>query len=113
MAFRDASTELAQGRWQGRKDSNLGPSVLETDALTRLSYAPVRLEARRARGPAESNSSRRPKALFRAPLASCDAGNGPGRSARPHRGGRARRSRTPLPGAQTLPGRRVADDLPR
>jgi hypothetical protein len=27
-------------RWQGRKDSNLGPSVLETDALTRLSYAP-------------------------------------------------------------------------
>jgi hypothetical protein len=27
-------------KWQGRKDSNLGPSVLETDALTRLSYAP-------------------------------------------------------------------------
>jgi hypothetical protein len=29
--------------WQGRKDSNLGPSVLETDALTRLSYAPIGL----------------------------------------------------------------------
>src|SRR5712692_1543705 len=28
-------------RWQGRKDSNPRPSVLETDALTRLSYAPV------------------------------------------------------------------------
>src|SRR6266704_3191131 len=26
--------------WQGRKDSNPRPSVLETDALTRLSYAP-------------------------------------------------------------------------
>ena len=26
--------------WQGREDSNLRPSVLETDALTRLSYAP-------------------------------------------------------------------------
>src|SRR5216684_3300617 len=32
---------------------------------------PYRLEARRARGPAESNSSRRPKAPFRARLASC------------------------------------------
>src|SRR5437016_1936515 len=30
-------------RWQGRKDSNPRPSVLETDALTRLSYAPKRL----------------------------------------------------------------------
>ena len=30
----------AEEEWQGRKDSNLGPSVLETDALTRLSYAP-------------------------------------------------------------------------
>ena len=29
--------------WQGRKDSNPRPSVLETDALTRLSYAPMRL----------------------------------------------------------------------
>jgi hypothetical protein len=28
-------------KWQGRKDSNPRPSVLETDALTRLSYAPV------------------------------------------------------------------------
>ncbi len=28
--------------WQGRKDSNPRPSVLETDALTRLSYAPIR-----------------------------------------------------------------------
>lgn len=27
--------------WQGRKDSNPRPSVLETDALTRLSYAPM------------------------------------------------------------------------
>jgi hypothetical protein len=27
--------------WQGRKDSNPRPSVLETDALTRLSYAPL------------------------------------------------------------------------
>src|SRR5438132_11360624 len=27
--------------WQGRKDSNPRPSVLETDALTRLSYAPI------------------------------------------------------------------------
>jgi hypothetical protein len=27
--------------WQGRKDSNPRPSVLETDALTRLSYAPT------------------------------------------------------------------------
>ena len=31
--------------WQGRKDSNLGPSVLETDALTRLSYAPIRSDS--------------------------------------------------------------------
>ena len=69
-------SRATRGRWQGRKDSNLGPSVLETDALTRLSYAPIRLEARRARGPADSNSSRRPKALLRARLASCDAGNG-------------------------------------
>jgi hypothetical protein len=39
--------ELAarRGSWQGRKDSNPRPSVLETDALTRLSYAP---------GPSES-----------------------------------------------------------
>jgi hypothetical protein len=29
-----------EGEWQGRKDSNPRPSVLETDALTRLSYAP-------------------------------------------------------------------------
>src|SRR5712692_8405546 len=29
------------GQWQGRKDSNTRPSVLETDALTRLSYAPI------------------------------------------------------------------------
>jgi hypothetical protein len=29
------------GEWQGREDSNLRPSVLETDALTRLSYAPI------------------------------------------------------------------------
>src|SRR5689334_20194120 len=29
--------------WQGRKDSNPRPSVLETDALTRLSYAPMPL----------------------------------------------------------------------
>ena len=29
-------------RWQGREDSNLRPSVLETDALTKLSYAPMR-----------------------------------------------------------------------
>ena len=27
--------------WQARKDSNPRPSVLETDALTRLSYAPT------------------------------------------------------------------------
>src|SRR5947208_12108138 len=34
--------ELAAPReWQGRKDSNPRPSVLETDALTRLSYAPI------------------------------------------------------------------------
>ena len=33
-----------QGRWQGRKDSNLRPSVLETDALTKLSYAPIGLK---------------------------------------------------------------------
>src|SRR5438105_4049108 len=34
--------ELAAPRtWQGRKDSNPRPSVLETDALTRLSYAPL------------------------------------------------------------------------
>src|SRR5213080_4341658 len=32
--------ELAARNWQGRKDSNPRPSVLETDALTRLSYAP-------------------------------------------------------------------------
>jgi len=32
--------EADREKWQGRKDSNLGPSVLETDALTRLSYAP-------------------------------------------------------------------------
>src|SRR5207302_601027 len=32
--------ELAARLWQGRKDSNPRPSVLETDALTRLSYAP-------------------------------------------------------------------------
>src|SRR5258708_2595517 len=31
---------LAGFNWQGRKDSNPRPSVLETDALTRLSYAP-------------------------------------------------------------------------
>ena len=31
----------APGEWQGRKDLNPRPSVLETDALTRLSYAPV------------------------------------------------------------------------
>ena len=30
--------------WQGRKDSNPRPSVLETDALTRLSYAPGPVE---------------------------------------------------------------------
>jgi hypothetical protein len=30
-------------KWQGRKDSNPRPSVLETDALTRLSYAPMPL----------------------------------------------------------------------
>ena len=30
-----------RGDWQGRKDSNPRPSVLETDALTRLSYAPT------------------------------------------------------------------------
>ena len=30
--------------WQGRKDSNPRPSVLETDALTRLSYAPIGLK---------------------------------------------------------------------
>ena len=28
--------------WQERQDSNPRPSVLETDALTRLSYAPAR-----------------------------------------------------------------------
>ena len=28
-------------KWQGREDSNLRPSVLETDALTKLSYAPI------------------------------------------------------------------------
>jgi hypothetical protein len=41
------------GKWQGRKDSNLGPSVLETDALTRLSYAPIDLKraARAGRPP--------------------------------------------------------------
>jgi hypothetical protein len=33
-------TALEGGEWQGRKDSNPRPSVLETDALTRLSYAP-------------------------------------------------------------------------
>jgi hypothetical protein len=32
--------ENVRGSWQGRKDSNPRPSVLETDALTRLSYAP-------------------------------------------------------------------------
>src|SRR5256885_15690781 len=32
-----------KSKWQGRKDSNPRPSVLETDALTRLSYAPMRL----------------------------------------------------------------------
>ena len=38
-----AEYEIGRKRgWQGRKDSNLGPSVLETDALTRLSYAPIR-----------------------------------------------------------------------
>ena len=39
--MRRVNTRLnAEEEWQGRKDSNLGPSVLETDALTRLSYAP-------------------------------------------------------------------------
>ena len=32
--------EPTRPKWQGRKDSNPRPSVLETDALTRLSYAP-------------------------------------------------------------------------
>ena len=31
--------------WQERQDSNPRPSVLETDALTRLSYAPARNHA--------------------------------------------------------------------
>jgi hypothetical protein len=37
---RQASTMSRDMTWQGREDSNLRPSVLETDALTRLSYAP-------------------------------------------------------------------------
>jgi hypothetical protein len=44
---RGGNTYKAGGKkseWQGRKDSNLGPSVLETDALTRLSYAPIDLK---------------------------------------------------------------------
>src|SRR6266705_615307 len=42
---RHGATERIRIRktWQGRKDSNPRPSVLETDALTRLSYAPMRL----------------------------------------------------------------------
>ena len=37
----DGSLETSRRKWQGRKDSNPRPSVLETDALTRLSYAPM------------------------------------------------------------------------
>ena len=32
---------MRRKRWQERQDSNPRPSVLETDALTRLSYAPM------------------------------------------------------------------------
>jgi hypothetical protein len=39
MAY--VSTVLRGKEWQARKDSNPRPSVLETDALTRLSYAPT------------------------------------------------------------------------
>src|SRR2546426_2867913 len=40
---RHGVTYEIESNWQGRKDSNPRPSVLETDALTRLSYAPMRL----------------------------------------------------------------------
>src|SRR2546430_9300350 len=40
---RHGVTYEIESDWQGRKDSNPRPSVLETDALTRLSYAPMRL----------------------------------------------------------------------
>src|SRR5260370_39853894 len=74
---------------------------------------PYRPEARRARGPAESNSSRRPEPLWRPPSASCDAATGAREPADPDRRGRPRRSRAPIPGPQAIPGDWVADDLPR
>src|SRR5260370_16504477 len=73
---------------------------------------PYRPEARRARGPAESNSSRRPEPLWRPPLASCDAATRSGEPADPDRRGRPRRSRAAIPGPPAIPGDRVADYLP-
>src|SRR5947209_2893063 len=45
LGERDHARRYSPGseNWQGGKDSNPRPSVLETDALTRLSYAPMRL----------------------------------------------------------------------
>src|SRR5260370_27621340 len=74
---------------------------------------PYRPEARRARGPAESNSSRRPEPLWRPPLASCDAATRSGEPADPDRRGRPPRSRAAIPGPRAIPGDRAADDLPR
>ena len=46
------------GGWQERQDSNPRPSVLETDALTRLSYAPVSA-SRRADSKAGASAGQR------------------------------------------------------
>src|SRR5438552_1400742 len=53
---RHGVTYEIESNWQGRKDSNPRPSVLETDALTRLSYAPMRLRK-------FTNPSNRPQCL--------------------------------------------------
>src|SRR5258705_4885000 len=81
-------------KWQGRKDSNPRPSVLETDALTRLSYAPIRRmgilpEPRIAPSPPDYHRR----------------GAGCGRPSIPDRRRRARRPRAALRSAEAIPRR--------
>src|SRR5207302_11139085 len=110
--------------WQGRKDSKPRPSVLETDALTRLSYAPIGrsqiLPSAVRAWPAPRQPVRMPHVWHKTDASTAWEGHvwrqtgGIDRdAANPHRRRRPRRPRAPVPGPQTLPRRPVADALRR
>src|SRR5205823_12096549 len=110
--------------WQGRKDSNPRPSVLETDALTRLSYAPNGrrqiLPSTIEPWPPLDSARLAPKGRIGspdwarlAPNGRIEPGDGRRRPPRPDRRRRPRRPRAAVRGSQALPCRRLAHRLRR